>query len=213
MPDSRLNSLCSAPIYLKIKKILIKKLYRFSLIFKIKSTPVIQLSRKNSAGHPLMYKIVMLSAGLLLGLIISRLFFFIMTVNTESMNPNMKNGERILVSRFASINKGDIVAVESPAEEGKVILSRVIASEFETVEIRNRIVYINDTVANFRWNTVKEESPVYPMKFTYRDNMPPVKLGRGEYFLLGDNFNSSYDSRTFGAVAGRLIEGRIIYKL
>lgn len=159
-----------------------------------------------------MYKIVMLSAGLLLGLILARLFFFIMTVNTGSMNPNVKNGERILISRIAAIKKGDIVAVESPADEGRIILSRVIASEFETVEIRNRIVYINDTVAQFNWNILKEDSTIYPMKFTYRDNMPPVKLGKDEFFLLGDNFNSAYDSRTFGAVPERLIEGRIIYK-
>lgn len=159
-----------------------------------------------------MYKLVMLSAGLILGLILARLFFFIMTVNTDSMNPNLKTGDRILVNRSASIKKGDMVAVESPVEPGKLILSRVIASEFQTVEIRNRIVYINDSVAEFSWNTLKEDSPIYPMKFTFRDNMPPVKLGKGEYFLLGDNFNSSYDSRTFGAVNGRLIEGRIIYR-
>ncbi len=159
-----------------------------------------------------MYKIVMLSAGLLLGLIISRLFFFIMKVDTESMAPNLKTGDRILVSRFASAGKGDIVAVESPADEGRLVLSRIIASEFETVEIRNRVVFINDTAANFKWNTLKEGNSIYPMKFTYRDNMPPVKLGKDEYFLLGDNFDSSYDSRTIGAVPEKLIEGRIIYK-
>jgi len=159
-----------------------------------------------------MYKIVMLSAGLLLGLILARLFFFIMKVDTDSMNPNLKTGDWILVSRFSSAGKGDIVAVESPSDEGKLILSRIIASEFETVEIRNRIVYINDTAASFSWNTLKEGSAIYPMKFTYRDNMPPVKLGKDEFFLLGDNFNSSYDSRTIGSVPERLIEGRIIYK-
>ena len=159
-----------------------------------------------------MYKIVMLSAGLLLGLILARLFFFIMKVETESMNPNLKTGERIIVNRFVSAGKGDIVAVESPADEGRIILSRIIASEFETVEIRNRIVYINDTAAQFSWNIKKEDSAIYPMKFTYRDNMPPVKLGKDEYFLLGDNFDSSYDSRTIGAVPEELIEGRIIYK-
>ncbi len=159
-----------------------------------------------------MYKLVMLSAGLLLGLILARLFFFIMTVNTDSMNPNLKKGDWILVNRFSSIKKGDMVAVESPSEPGKLILSRVIATEFQTVEIRNRIVYINDSVADFTWNTLKEESTIFPMKFTFRDNMPPVKLGKDEYFLLGDNFNSGYDSRTFGAVNGKLIEGRIIYR-
>lgn len=159
-----------------------------------------------------MYKIVMLSAGLLLGLILSRLFFFVMKVETESMNPSLKTGDRVVISRFASAGKGDIVAVESPADEGRLILSRIIASEFETVEIRNRVVYINDTAADFKWNTTRKESLIYPMKFTWRDNMPPVKLGKDEYFLLGDNFDSGYDSRIIGAVPERLIEGRIIYK-
>jgi signal peptidase I len=154
----------------------------------------------------------MLSAGLLIGLILARLSFFIMKVETDSMNPNLKTGDRIIVSRLASAGKGDIVAVESPNDEGRIILSRIIASEFETVEIRNRIVYINDTAANFSWNTLKEDNGIHPMKFTYRDNMPPVKLAKDEYFLLGDNFNSGYDSRTIGAVPERLIEGRIIYK-
>lgn len=159
-----------------------------------------------------MYKIVMLSAGLLLGLILARLFFFVMKVETGSMNPNLREGDRILVSRLASVGKGDIVAVESPVDQGKLILSRIIAQEFETVEIRNRVVYINDTVANFSWNTLKEGGTIYPMKFTFRDNMPPVKLGKNEFFLLGDNFDSSYDSRVIGAVPEKLIEGRIIYK-
>lgn len=159
-----------------------------------------------------MYKIVMLSAGLLLGLILARLFFFVMKVETGSMNPNLMAGDRILVSRLASAGKGDIVAVESPVDQGKLILSRIIAQEFETVEIRNRVVYINDTVANFSWNTLKEGGTIYPMKFTFRDNMPPVKLGKNEFFLLGDNFDSSYDSRVIGAVPEKLIEGRIIYK-
>jgi len=159
-----------------------------------------------------MYKIVMLSAGLLLGLILTRLFFFTMTVNTESMKPGLKEGDRIFISRFSSPARGDIVAVESPTEEGKLLISRIIASEFETVEIRNRVVYINDKAAGFPWPTIKDEGPVYPMKITYRDNMPPVKLGRGEFFILGDNFNTGYDSRTFGAVPERLIEGRVIYK-
>ncbi|HOP30354.1 MAG TPA: signal peptidase I [Spirochaetota bacterium] len=170
------------------------------------------MSRKNNVDHPLMYKIVMLSAGLLLGLILSRLFFFIMKVETESMSPSLKTGDRVVISRFASAGKGDIVAVESPADEGRLILSRIIASEFETVEIRNRVVYINDTAADFKWNTIRKESLIYPMKFTCRDNMPPVKLGKDEYFLLGDNFDSSYDSRIIGAVPEGLIEGRIIYK-
>jgi signal peptidase I len=132
-----------------------------------------------------MYKIVMLSAGLLLGLILARLFFFVMKVETGSMNPNLREGDRILVSRLASVGKGDIVAVESPVDQGKLILSRIIAQEFETVEIRNRVVYINDTVADFRWNTLKEGGTIYPMKFTFRDNMPLLNSAKTNFSCLG----------------------------
>ncbi len=159
-----------------------------------------------------MYKIVMLCAGLLLGLILTRIFFFTMAVDTESMKPNLMKGDRIFLSRLSSPAKGDIVAVESPHDRGKLLLSRLIASEFETVEIRNRVVYINDKAARFSWPVLKNEGPVYPMKFTCRDNMPPVKLGRGEFFILGDNFDASYDSREFGAVPENLVEGTVIYK-
>jgi hypothetical protein len=50
------------------------------------------------------------------------------------------------------------------------------------------------------------------MGFSFRDNMPPVKLNRNEYFIMGDNFDNSFDSRVFGPISGKLIEGKIIYK-
>ncbi len=57
----------------------------------------------------------------------------------------------------------------------------------------------------------KEGETPFPMKFSFRDNMPPVKLERGEYFMLSDNFNSSFDSRSFGPVKNENITGRVIY--
>lgn len=156
-----------------------------------------------------MYKIVMTFAGLLLGLIITRLCFFVMKVQSDNMSPSLGRGDIILISRLAHPSMGDIVAFNSPVEDGKIIIGRVIAKEFDTVEIRDKRVFVNGNALNLQ--QMPDASAIFPMSFSFRDNMPPVKLNKGEYFLLGDNFNSSFDSRALGPVSSKLIEGRVIY--
>jgi len=171
---------------------------------------VIPLKKNNEAPYPLMYKIVMASCGLIIGLILTRLCFFVMKVNSENMSPSLSRGELILVNRIASTSKGDIVAFNSPVEEGKLLLGRIIASEFDTVEIRDKRIFINGNALQLPQRTAI--SMPFPMGFSFRDNMPPVKLNRNEYFIMGDNLDNSFDSRVFGPISGKLIEGKIIYK-
>lgn len=168
------------------------------------------MKKKNYADHPLLFKIIMLAGGLTAGFICIKILFLLMTVHTDSMNPSLKAGDKIIISRISRVKKGDIVAFHSPAENSKILLSRIIASEYETVEIRNKVVYINDkSIEN---KTSGDDNIVFPMKFCFRDNMPPVKLVRNEFFVLGDNFNRSFDSRNFGRITINNIIGKIIYK-
>ncbi|HPS58779.1 MAG TPA: signal peptidase I [Spirochaetota bacterium] len=171
--------------------------------------------KKNKIEHPLLFKAVMLTAGLILGFFCARIFFTVMTVNTKSMEPSVQEGSIVLLSVFSSVKPGEIVAVKNPAERGKLLLLRVIAAENDTVEIRNRVVYINDSKFEPSWKTRKNDITALPMKFCYRDNMPPVRLGRKEFFLLGDSFDDSYDSRTFGKITAGSVTGKAlnIFKL
>ena len=50
------------------------------------------------------------------------------------------------------------------------------------------------------------------MNFTFRDNMPAVKLSRNQYFVLNDDLDRGFDSRTLGVIPGSLIIGRVVYK-
>ena len=167
--------------------------------------------KKNRIDHPLLFKIVMLAAGLVAGFICARMFFTIITVNSKSMEPNVMDGSTVVLSVVSSVKAGDIVAIDNPAEGGRLLLLRIIAAENDTVEIRNRVIYINDRKFEPAWNIRKNDVAALPMKFCYRDNMPPVRLDRKEFFLIGDNFDDSYDSRTFGKIRSGSISGKAVY--
>ena len=167
--------------------------------------------KKNKIDHPLLFKAVMLVAGLFLGFFCARVFFTVMTVNTKSMEPSVQEGSTVLLSDFSSVKRGDIVAVENPAERGKLLLLRIIAAESDTVEIRNRVIYINDSKFEPPWKIKKGDITALPMKFCYRDNMPPMRLGRNEFFLMSDSFDDGYDSRTFGKIKSGSIAGKAVY--
>jgi len=170
------------------------------------------LKKNINSDYPVLFKIVMLTAGLIAGFVCIKCIFLLMSVNTESMYPSLKTGDKIIISKVSGIRNGDIIAFYSPAEDSKILISRVIASEYETVEIRNKVVFINDKTMNIISETTRDEKIIYPMKFCYRDNMPPVKLGRKEYFVLGDNFDRSFDSRTFGKIRENAVIGKIVYR-
>ena len=157
-------------------------------------------------------KIIILAAGFIIGFICIRIFFLLMVIKTDSMNPTFKPGDKIVISKMSRPQKGDIAAIESPTERDNILVLRIIASEHETVEIRNKEVFVNDKRVDITADSTRDKKIIYPMKFCYRDNMPPMQLDRNEYFVLGDNFDKSYDSRTFGKIQKNIIIGKVIYK-
>jgi signal peptidase I len=112
------------------------------------------------------------------------------TVPSGSMEPTVRVGDRVLVSkiayglrvplterylaRFAPPRRGDVVVLDSP-EDGKVLLKRVAAVPGDRVELDGREVTV-----------------------------PPDR-----YLVLGDNRGNSHDGRAFGLVAGRAILGHV----
>jgi signal peptidase I len=168
------------------------------------------MKKKNKEDMPLLFKGILTFTGLIAGAIIMHFVLMIMPVNTSAMEPALNKGDHILINRLSGPVKGSIAVYTSPSEKGRLLISRVIGTEYDTIELRDRIVYINNEPLMIP--SSKETEGVFPMKFSFRDNMPPVKLGRGEYFMLSDNFNSAFDSRSFGPVKEENITGSVIYK-
>lgn len=103
---------------------------------------------------------------------------------------------------FGQPERGDVVVFRSQVDPRIDFIKRVIGEPGDTLEIRDGVVFIDGVAL--------EES--YARGPTLCGSGPPIcgplTLGDGQYYVLGDNRNSSSDSRLWGPVP----EGNIIGK-
>ncbi|MDZ7958328.1 MAG: signal peptidase I [Aulosira sp. DedQUE10] len=138
--------------------------------------------------------------------------------------PNQWEADKIIVDKlkykFSDPQRGDIV-VFSPTDELKkeqyqdAFIKRVIGLPGDKVELKNGKVYINN-------KPLPEEKYLSAQQRTVIDvctsgQQPPFlaqtqTIPQNSYLVLGDNRNSSYDSRCWGVVPRQNIIGRAVLR-
>lgn len=94
---------------------------------------------------------------------------------------------------------GDIVIFKSPLT-GETLIKRCVAIAGQRLEIRDKVLYIDGIRVD------ESHVKLNPRARNPRiDNFPPYVVPPGYIFCLGDNRDSSFDSRFFGPVAMHLI--------
>ncbi len=105
---------------------------------------------------------------------------------------------------LSSPKRGDIIAFRtSEDKKASIHIKRVIALPGETVQIKDGQILINGEVYN-----EKDEFPAITNAGLASE---PITVGKGQYFVLGDNRNNSEDSRHNGM--GLVDSDRIVGKL
>jgi signal peptidase I len=165
----------------------------------------------NRPGQQVIRKIILLAAGLVIGLIISHILFTTYLIGDNAMLPGLKQESRVVIFKIGVPVRGDVVLFKSPVDNDRVLLRRLVAAEGDIIEIKNKKIYINDKEIKFTWKIRSKDIRNFPSWFTYRDNMKKLMLGSGEYFLLGDNLDNAYDSRTLGIIKSDSIIGYMLY--
>jgi len=118
----------------------------------------------------------------------------IVRVATGSMEPTLEVNDIHWVSKWHynsnPVKRGDIVVFPSPIEEKKKLIKRVIAVGGDNIQIRNKRVFIN-------WEEIKEPYVRHtrPNEILAGDNIPEITVPAGFVFVMGDNRDSSEDSR------------------
>jgi signal peptidase I len=143
-------------------------------------------------------------------------------VPTSSMEPTLhcaKPGvgctgslnDRVIVAkivyRFRNPERGEIAVFHAPPEakerctEGGTYLKRVIGLPGEQISERDGFFYVDGRKLNEPYVTQFE-----------RDSVTKTwpRLGKGEYFMMGDNRLGSCDSRTWGPVSRSAFIGPVV---
>ncbi len=130
-------------------------------------------------------------------------------IPSGSMEPTLRTGDRILVSKFTyriwEIRRGDIIVFRYPLNPNKDFVKRVVGLPGERIEMKDGLVQINN----------RPLSEVYPTALPGGDracssNYGPETVPTGSVFVLGDNRCNSEDSRFFGFVPIKNIVGRAL---
>lgn len=121
----------------------------------------------------------------------------------HSMEPALNSGDVVLLNRvktkFFHIDRYDIICTFDKN------IKRVIGLPGERIKIANGSVYINDVILN---NNMQKISTPGLAKVD-------INIGEDEYFVMGDNPDSSEDSRVarIGNIKLKNIEGTIWFTL
>lgn len=141
-------------------------------------------------------------------LLLFTLVFRIFVVSGPSMNMTLENGDRLIVSDlFYTPKRGDIICFYSEVE-GEVLVKRIIATEGQTVDIKDGYVYVDGV-------KLAEPYVQYGMATQARSLSMPHTVKEGCVFALGDNRANSKDSRytEIGDIDCNDIFGRLIFRL
>lgn len=130
----------------------------------------------------------------------------------DSMNPVLKNGDVVLVNRIlydaSSPKRGDIIVFKPNGNENlHSYVKRIVGLPGETVQIKDGAVYIDGKKLKESYRTTSlDEAGLAAEEIT---------LGGNEFFVLGDNRESSEDSRMadIGNVERSEIEGKAWFNI
>lgn len=132
----------------------------------------------------------------------------------SSMEPNFHNNDYLLIDeisyRFKKPERGEVVVFKYPGDESYYYIKRIIGLPGEEVQIKNGKVEIFNQ--NFPNGFALDESYI-PLGLETTGKEEKIKLGEGQYFVLGDNRKFSFDSRGWGSLNEKEIIGVVRLRL
>jgi signal peptidase I len=149
-------------------------------------------------------------------------------IPSRSMLPTLLVGDHLLVNKFiygvkvpvlrkiiipvTNPQRGDIVVFIYPNDRSKDYIKRVIGVSGDKIEIKNKIIFINGKQYSDTYG-IYSDNVTYPGSMQPRDNYGPVTVPPESLFVMGDNRDESADSRFWGFVDLKDVEGKafIIY--
>jgi signal peptidase I len=152
-------------------------------------------------------------------------------IPTGSMENNLLIGDHLLVNKFVfaptesrferavlpvkAVHRGDVIVFKYPEEPDRDFIKRVIGLPGETLEMRDKRVYINgrrldEPYVHFLEPPAELSERHEVTSFDLRERYGPVTVPADHYFVMGDNRDNSQDSRYWGFLPRDYIKGKAL---
>lgn len=159
-------------------------------------------------------KIVVIS----LAIIIPVRYFLIQPfyVQGSSMEPNFHSSEYLIIDeisyRFNNPERGDVVVFKYPRNPEEFFIKRIIGLPGEELKFKEGDIYVYNDVYEHGVKLREKYLPSSSKTMGRDSESGTIELGENEYYVLGDNRNSSRDSRSFGPIKESMIVGRVLLR-
>jgi signal peptidase I len=144
---------------------------------------------------------------LVIALLVRTFLVEVYRVEGSSMAATLQTGERLLVNKFVYPyvhlpRPGDIIVFQYPRQPDRDFIKRVVAVQGDKVAIRAGKVYVNGRLF-----------PEAPSALVADDERGEQVVPPDSVWVLGDNRNNSEDSRYFGEVPLKNIQGLAFFRM
>ena len=140
-----------------------------------------------------------------ISVLVATLWMPVLKIYGSSMDPTLENGQIVVSIKTKKLKSGDVVAFW---QGNKLLVKRVIASPGQKVDID-----VNGTV--FVDGKAISESYLDSESLGNTDIDFPHQVEESRWFCMGDNRESSIDSRSavIGDVSKEQIEGKVLFSV
>jgi signal peptidase I len=123
-------------------------------------------------------------------------------IPSGSMIPTLEIGDRVLVNkfiyRFTEPKRGDIVVFTSVDDPKEDLIKRVVGVPGDKIAVRGGKLFLNGE---------PQKEPYTNKKLPDRSFFARTTVPKNHVFVMGDNRGNSADSRVFGPLPKKNIEG------
>lgn len=131
-------------------------------------------------------------------------------IPSASMEDTIKTGDMVFAEKvsyhLSDPGQGDIVVFSDPQVPSRTLIKRVIATEGQTVDLRDGKVYVDGVALNEPYT---DGLPSYPLNTVGTVNISyPYTIPKGDVWVMGDNRTNSSDSRYFGPIDKDTVFGK-----
>jgi len=176
---------------------------------------------------------------LVLAIILRTFFIQAYKIPSGSMEPTLLVGDHIIVNKliyglrlpdsffgltpfenkipwghylfqFEPVHRGDVVVFVFPPDPTKDFIKRVVGVPGDTIEVKDGKLWRNGALADDP-HAHLELTPDQRQQNSPRDYFGPLTVPPGQYLMMGDNRDRSYDGRFWGLVDRDEVEGRAMF--